>query len=66
MYVLNIDSSPLECSHIENILPYQNTRVWSNNEVLIEKKTSLKWKNQIDRMENGLEKSKNVTKIVVD
>ena len=31
------------------------------------RKTSFKkWKNQINRMENGLEKSKNVTKIVVD
>ena len=31
----------------------------------IEKKAK-KWKNQINGMENGLEKSKNVTKIVVD
>ena len=37
-------------------------KLWS----LIEKKLATKWKNQINRMENGLEKSKNVTKIVVD
>ena len=30
------------------------------------KKLAKKWKNQINGMENGLEKSKNVTKIVVD
>ena len=41
-----------------NVLPYQNMRVWCNYEVESKKKLAKKWKNQINGMENGLEKSK--------
>ena len=51
---------------ISRIFFLTKTRAYSLTMKFNRKKLAKKWKNPINGMENGLEKSKNVTKIVVD